>query len=266
MIVNVPTVIRWGWSLGAWLYRLGPCRKASVDADEKATVIILSYKRPENIQPIVRKVLKCNFVEKILISNNNPEIKLEDYVNVSDERIVLINHQVRMRAGYRWMLAKQENADYFIAIDDDVFIYPKQLCKLFTRLIEEPDIPHGLFGSIYQDLDHHPAGEFRQCQESRVDVIHQIYAVTNKHVNMFFKLMERIRENNPSVHSLLDPTGDDIVISHTGLDKPKIHDVGFVYECPTWCADGIATCKEEDFIELRKKMLKEIGKQKYSVL
>ena len=42
-------------------------------------VIILSYSRPQNIQTIVEGVLRCGFLERIIVSNNNPDVCIDDH-------------------------------------------------------------------------------------------------------------------------------------------------------------------------------------------
>ncbi|MBA4322624.1 MAG: hypothetical protein C0408_07390, partial [Odoribacter sp.] len=52
----------------------------------KACAIVLSYARPKNIEWIVRALLLCPFIEKVIVSNNNPDLKIEDWVHIDDDR------------------------------------------------------------------------------------------------------------------------------------------------------------------------------------
>src|SRR5687768_3512064 len=73
-----------------WAIRLGP--SVDVSVPQKLTVILLSYKRPENLQAIARSALRCSFVEKVLLCNNNPLCAMEDWVKSSDKRLVFLNN------------------------------------------------------------------------------------------------------------------------------------------------------------------------------
>lgn len=248
-----------------WLLSLKWGRYIFLDTDKKATVVLLSYKRVKNIEPITRSFLKCNFIEKVVISNHNPEIKIEEWVKLKDERVILINQPKKRRCGYRWVIAQDEPADYFIAVDDDAFIYPEQIRKLFLFLIEEPKIPHGVKGSTCFDEEQNFVNLYFQQQNREVHVLHQIYFVTREHVKNYFKYLEQIKRNNPVVGEYVNPlevdsVGDDIVISHTGSSQAKIHDVGFILTCLTQYSEGIAIKSEKDFGKKRIPILKEVKK------
>ncbi|RKZ83517.1 MAG: hypothetical protein DRR19_19010 [Candidatus Parabeggiatoa sp. nov. 1] len=244
-----------------WLFRLRFGRDVSLNGEEKATVILLSYKRVQNIEPITRSCLKCHFIEKVIISNHNPDIRIEDWVKVKDKRVVLINQPVRKRCGWRWVMAKEESANYFIALDDDAFIYPEQIGMLFNRLIQQPDVPHGVKGSVFWDPKNEKfTNKYFQQKEMDVDVLHQLYFVTKEHVNRYFKYVDKIKASNCVVGNEIEPVGDDIVISHTGLNQAKIHDVGFPLTCPTQYAKGIAVRSEENFDQRRREIFSEVKK------
>jgi hypothetical protein len=68
-------------------------RNISIDIPEKTTVIIPSYsvERVRYLEPQVRSILKCDFIEKIIISNHNPQILPEGWVKINDGRLKLIN-------------------------------------------------------------------------------------------------------------------------------------------------------------------------------
>lgn len=249
-----------------WLFRLRFGRDVSLSGEEKATVILLSYKRVQNIEPITRSCLKCHFIEKIIISNHNPNIQIEDWVKVKDKRVVLINQPVRRRCGYRWVIAKEESANYFIALDDDAFIYPEQLGMLFNLLVQQPEVPHGVKGSVYTSKTSNKfTGEYFQQKEMDVDVLHQVYFIAKRQVDVYFEYIKKIKANDSMVGDYIDPfgidsVGDDIIISHTGLSQAKIHDVGFVLTCPTQYSKGIAIRSEASFLQKRREIFREVKK------
>src|SRR5438132_199315 len=64
--------------LGLTIGRHGP---------EKVAVVLQSYRRPINIEPILQNLLACDFVSTVVVSNNNPEVDLASYVRVRDPRL-----------------------------------------------------------------------------------------------------------------------------------------------------------------------------------
>ncbi len=241
----------------------------TLDTDATVVVILLSYKRMQNIEPIVSSVLKCRFVKKIIVSNNNPEVDIHQWLTTDDSRIKIINQPARMPSGVRWHLADKEPSEYYIAIDDDLLIYPKQLKGLFECLIREPEIPHGLFGSNIQLPD--PGNgkklhlSYYKRKEMEVDTLHSIYAVSRSHVDNIFFYLSKLRENTEirsdifyNKECTLLSVGDDILTSFCGLGQPKIHDFGCLVFCKTGNDPGIAIHQRENFWDCRLKITKAI--------
>ncbi|QVL50285.1 MAG: glycosyltransferase [Thiocapsa sp.] len=261
---KLKTFINYTLKYWRWRYRIKYGRSIDIsDNMHKATVIINSYNRVKNIQHMVQAALKCDFVEKVIISNNNPQVQIENWVNVSDDRLLLIQHKFRKRCRYRWIIAAKTPRRYYIAIDDDLFVSPEQLKKLFESLIDDPSVPHGMFGSVYISNDPNneemsSAYSYFNSKNVTVDVLHQIYAVTDEHVSNYFDLLAKIRGNNREVSKFLRRIGDDIVMSHAGSERPKTHDFGFVLECASHNRAGLATFQDLEFSQKRIRIFREV--------
>lgn len=242
----------WKWTLDGYI-----SYPVSLATDEKVTIVIPSYhaSRARNLQPLVRSILKCNFVEKIIISNHNPEIRLEDWVQTGDDRVMLINHLVRRGCGYGWVVASQQNADYFIVIDDDMLIYPQQLTVLFQQLIKKPELPHGFIG-IRAD------GEYIIHQEAEVECLYNIYAVTKAHIQKYLEYTKEMVANGYVSQESIEYWGDDLVLSQTGTGQPRIHKAGSIRQCKTTKTSGVATFTENQFEGQRLKVYHALAKVK----
>ena len=242
--------IRYRW----WLCRIHYGWNIALNNDASVTVILSSFneQRMQNIELIIQSFLKCRFINKIIVTNNNPTINIHDWVTIQDPRIQLINQSFRRPAGYRWFLAKEEPAKYFLAVDDDLFLFPEQLRKLVYQLTHHPEVPHGLCGSIYKpseatNLNKLPASYFRQ-QEMEVDVLHEVYAVTTAHVETYFEYFNKLKAQHglssdiffSSGDTVMLAVGDDILISHGGVGRPRIHNFGALLCCPTALAKDVA--------------------------
>ncbi len=256
--------LRW-----VWLHQIRNSQEIDLDTDASVVVILLSYKRMHNIDPIARSILKCRFVKKIIISNNNPKVDIHQWVSIKDPRINLINQPAKMPPGLRWFLAWKEPSDYYIAIDDDLLIYPRQLRGLFDRLIKQPDIPHGLFGSRLKLHGQQKGKKLRRIffkrREMDVDILHSIYGVTKNHVNNILNYLDWLKENVVIRNDIFyDKTykmlsvGDDILTSYSGLGRPKIHDTGRLVFCQTANDTGISVHQRERFFERRLKIIEAV--------
>jgi glycosyltransferase involved in cell wall biosynthesis len=249
--LGVSTILRWLWILNS---RWGAT--VSLPRHDKVTVILLAYheKRMRNIQPLVRSALKCTFVEKVIVSNNNPRLHIRDWVQCESPRVILIDQPVSRGTGYRWNLIQSDSSDYFLAIDDDVLLFPGQMARLIRQLAAQPEVPHGLAG-------HSPAG-YIQSRETEVDSLFQVYAVTQRHVKIYFEHLQAIRALDPLAADSVEILGDYLVISSVSPRRPMIHAVGLILRCPTASQQGVAIHTRSDFqtrLAAIKNCLRQLG-------
>lgn len=222
---------------------------------KKAVAVLLSYKRPQNMQWITKSLLTTNFISRVIVSNNNPDLRMEDWFDYSDDRVELLNQKVRRRAGYRFEIAKDLNDQYFIFIDDDLFLKPSQLSTLFDALLSNPSVPHGVWGQRFINNNNELSWEdgVRNIN-GELDVINRSYFLTRKHVENFIKLM-----NSLGIHQVTDlKFGDDMILSFSGDGRPICHDVGNLLDCISKDKDGIAIWKENEFFSYRSEMFKKL--------
>jgi hypothetical protein len=160
------------WALnGFWGLR------SRTDTSQKATILFTYFSpvRMKHINHQLRNIFKCDFVGQVIISNHNPDVDIASLIKVMDERIKVVNQNVRRGCGHRWLVANEFSPEYLIVVDDDVLIFPGQLKKLFEALVTEPEMPHGFAGMVQ-----HSDGylEYRQEEERSLDYICEIYALT----------------------------------------------------------------------------------------
>ncbi len=242
------------WALyWLWILRIHLGIMVNSKSHEKATLILLSYKRIQNIEPIIKAALKCSFIDRIIVSNNNPdEYDIHDWMVFTDPRVVLINQKKNEGFGNRWNIAINDKNDNFILIDDDIFIKPKQLKILFEHLISNKNIPHGLAGSINFK-------KFVDRRDVQVEILHQIYAVTRDHIEKYFEY-KNLLEQLPSLKNInIVNSADDIIISFTGNSYARIYNTGIVLRCPFSHDENIASYLQDGFYEQRKMIIDELN-------
>jgi hypothetical protein len=229
-------------------------RRVSLDIPQKATVLITYYHpaRMDHIEAQVRNVLKCSFVDKLVISNHNPDVRIEDKIKIKDGRLNFINQTTRRGCGYRWLVAQELNPEYLIVVDDDIWFFPLQLAKLFSHLVAEPLIPHGITGMLFvenKDLEYH------EKKDMTVDFLCETYAVTGDQVNQYMEL-RRLVAKNEDLADMIDSAADFMIISRAGAGKPKIHDVGRLFKADTFKQVDVAVHKNDRF----DKSVLEVGR------
>ncbi len=237
-----------------WVWSVRAAPSVSITRHEKCVAIIPSYnaKRTRNLEPLVRSFLHCNFISKMIVSNHNPALRVQDWVQTNDSRLVLINQPARRGHGYAFELARAESCDYFIVLDDDFLIAPKQIATLFEHLLDEPQIPHGLAGILGSKL-------FSSI-ESEVDCLFHVFAGTRAHALAYLDYAERLAQLGEVRLNEIEYFADDIVYSRVGPTKAKIHAVGALLRCKTSAQADIAFHMSPGFWEPRNRVTTELEK------
>ena len=212
--------------------------------NKTATFILLSFARPQNIQRIIDVIRKANCCGRIILSNNQPDIDIFDYIAPSLDRLEVIQQEVKWDPIKRFMIARECGEKYFMCIDDDIFLSSHQIDQLFSRLVLDPSIPHGIWGELYERAD----GQIKIRQGMRnisrqVSVLNRVYAFTRDHVVRMFELMEILGISDPRNLKRVD----DVLLSFAGVGSPQCHDLGTIKDCPTSDQVGIALWQEDKF-------------------
>ena len=152
----------------------GPVSAAPSD---RLTVLAAFYHetRMRHADAFARNILRCAFVERLVLSNHNPAVRLGDHVRVSDPRLIVSEESLSRGCGYRWQVAQRWHADHLIVIDDDIMLRPAQLRALFLALKAEPERPHGIAG-LRRSAD--GGLQFLERCDQDTDYLCEAYAVT----------------------------------------------------------------------------------------
>jgi hypothetical protein len=240
-----------------WQLRFGPAQDAP--GLPPLAIILQSYARPKNMELIIRTALKCRFVGQVILSNNNPELDLSHLHNLGDSRLVLLHQDRKMPCGTRYDLASTLPFHYFMSIDDDVFLTPRQISSLFAALIENPAVPHGLFGQIWRKVE---VGSRQRWMlkgvplrhEGPVDVLNCVVAFTSEHAESYREVLRRIGKSGSED---LGPA-DDIVVSASGSNRPLCHSVGRILTCASTDDPQIAAFLQPGVRSYRENIFRQV--------
>lgn len=239
--------------------------RVTLEGPQKLCIILLAWKRMHNMEPIVRSLLRADFIERIIVSNNNPDYRISDWITLRDDRIRLVDQPVKRAAGIRFELARAEaGSRYFMSIDDDIFLYPEQVKQLFMEMIARQDAPHGIQGERFVGkpqnvsrfnvpLNHGWKVAIRR-KEEQVDVINMVYGFNQDQVEEAYWLAQQLGMNVAEMAN-----GEDILLSMSGRERPWIHDVGVVAECISAAQTGVSTWRtRQNFFAERAELFQAI--------
>jgi hypothetical protein len=242
---------------GRWHLRVRFGKVLEWRRPERATLILLSYKRLHNMQALVDCTRKVPFFDRIIVANNNVDVRIEDWVRTSDPRVTMWNQAGGGPAGTRYDIAYRTNGEYFLSVDDDIFLSPEQYQLLFEALLAEPQVPHGICGQMYfadasqeADLCFCPASAYR----GPVTVLNRVYAFTKSHMREFFRLLQELGYKDVWEAGPID----DIVVSYSGDARPLSRFVGPVADCPLSNDRRVSVWRQEGFHKRRLAVVRRL--------
>jgi hypothetical protein len=202
----------------------------------------------------VRGALQNDFVRKVVVSNSNPKVRIREWIKPSDPRLSLIDESMATLPGHRFVLAEREQGEYFLSVDDDIFLSPCQWARFFERLALDDEVPHGIAGHVFQpgviSSNGSPFHHF-EFVEKEVDVLIGAYAFTRRHLRQVFALASELDLGCLSSVG----NGEDILLSFAGNRRPWIHALGHPLLCASTSLPGVALWKtREAFWGERQKL------------
>lgn len=210
-------------------------------------VIIINWKRPQNIGRIVRTAHEALPDAEIFIIENAAEPNR--LAGRDDVPFDLCNIRVLPDAGPggRFVLAAELPFEHYLCIDDDIFLTVDQVRGLVAKLAAEPKKAHGVKGQLV--IVHDDGNSLlRFGITGDVTTINQVYAFTREraHATMSFAAelgYQRCKDMSRT---------DDIVFSSAG--PACCHDLGPIDACPTNNRPGIALRRTGGFRVERKRL------------
>lgn len=210
--------------------------------------VLLSYRRPHNLDGLVRAMLRCDGCQAVIVSNNNPQVDLRRWISVTDPRLRIIEQDRRRYPGIRMTVARAAPAPRYLMVDDDVLLHAEQMQGLMDLLCAEPEVPHGVNGERRDPARSPYPYRLDQGSDGAADHLTNVYAITDRHLARYFELTERLGIEDPADLA----NGEDIILSVSGSGRPLVHDLGPLLRCASTPDRVIATCKSRNrFFEER---------------
>jgi glycosyltransferase involved in cell wall biosynthesis len=113
--------------------------KVSVPGGGQVSACLLSWKRPENLPAIVRTLRHLEFIDEILIWNNNPDVRLE----FTDSNTRVLESSENQGCYGRFLCAAQARNPVVYVQDDDAL--NRDVAGLYRQFLRDPaSIAHAL--------------------------------------------------------------------------------------------------------------------------
>jgi hypothetical protein len=228
----------------------------------RACIILLNYKRPQNLPRIVSACLRSDHRPDVYVLDNAPDDSLGVALEELGELLPAARDRLHYRpfranrgSGERYSFAATLDYDAFLSIDDDTFLTPAQIDALFAAYMADTECVHGIWGERQTIRDREPfLLNGVHGRDTRVRIVNRVYAFGPHQAKKACELLEALGYSD---WLALGP-GSDIVLSFSGKHSPMVHDVGPIMSCETSDAAGIAVWRREDFKERRFALLRRL--------
>ena len=216
--------------------------------------IILNFRRPQNIPRIVSSLAAGLPGRPVFLLDQaeTPSLRFDDEMPWQD--VWYRKPAKNGRAGARIALAAEMPFDFYLAIDDDMFLSAEQISRLATKIAADSMHAHGILGRRMERNGASLTLGEPLVGQGRLSVIHSVYGFSR---DQALRVIQRSRQLGFAQWSDVK-FGDDLLIS-SASDRPAMcHDLGAVRVCGSYFADGVAVSKEGQFDNARRKLTQQL--------
>lgn len=118
------------------------------DKEEKtadvASLLLMSYNRPENIEKILNEIVDYECLDEIIVFNNNPNERLGYHLATNKIKVINSSHDLGLRT--RWLMAAMARNPKLIVQDDDIIVPQDTMKTMIASLVTDEDKIYSLHG------------------------------------------------------------------------------------------------------------------------
>lgn len=174
------------------------------------SVVMLHWKRPENVNRLITTYSLMGSVGEILLVNNNHEFRLECNL----PKVTVLNSNKDLGLFSRFALGALASYPCALIVDDDLFVPEETLLKLYEAWISDPTIIHGLIGRSSIDRRYSSKTVHGPCEI----VLTRALLTTPEYCAMTLVHARRFNEELPATPK---GNGEDILLSYVAMRRSK---------------------------------------------
>lgn len=219
-------------------------------SDERTVCVLLSYERPHNLQAILDSVVKSGIFDQIILSNNNPDHNIGNYLKDTPNSCRIIQQKEHRPCFERVEIAAQSDGQFFFFTDDDLYLYPEDIRNLMTALLKDSTRPHGAFGkSLSSDgISEETGADYREC-----DILNRVYCLTGDQAKQSLMIRDQLLLKFPELADSISSV-EDIIISSSGDKRAMLHRLNCFIPDPDGFDPNVAVWGRPGFRDLRIKV------------
>lgn len=229
---------------------------------EQLLVILPWYRRTWARIPMLHALLRCPFVEKIIVTLDGDGDRSHLNTLPRDPRLTVYEEPLCRGPGRRFHYALQKYTPYVLSLDDDLLLTPRQIRALFLRLLDNPSVPHGIVCQTLREHWQQRSAEnvfrnHREDYDGPCDILNRAYAFTAAHARAWLQRMTALGVDDATFPKFTR-VAEDVVLSFCGERRPRCHALGPFLSCPTAALPGVALHREPGFWEERWRIFREL--------
>lgn len=187
------------------------------------SVVILNWKRTDQLRRICSNLNGMNLVDEIIVWNNNPEI----YLELEIDKAKVINCSEDFGLFTRFAAASLAKNSCILFHDDDVIAPESTLKALYKKWKQRPNSCHSIFGRNTKNGQYFHKGYF-----GSVEIVLTRFVMTHRKVAVYALSKTPEFADLPGVPV---GNGEDIILSHAAIEltgklnksyKMKSEDIG----------------------------------------
>lgn len=202
----------------------------------RVSACLISWKRPHHLPTIIASLRECDFIDEILVWNNNPELRLE----INDPFTRVINSDANAMCYARYLCAAEARNQIIYVQDDDAVNH--DISGLYAEFLADPHrVAHALLPSHFEQATRQTYGSAQNAllgwgaffRRDWISVFNQLSAsalddpLLPREADKIFTIMLDRRHNSLLGHvSLLNGHSDDGVALWRDPSQPTNASLG----------------------------------------
>jgi len=178
------------------------------------TSVLLNWKRPENVERIVRYLDKHSLIDEILVWDESPDQRFQNLSKCPKVRVIVPEKKYGLVS--RWKASLLAKNDAIFMQDDDLILSHQDISNYHDKWTNESDIIHGLVGRYADHKEQYTCGIYGINSETEI-VLTRAMMFHKKYAGMFFESEKN--HHDTYIKNIIRRNGEDIYFNFLIMSK-----------------------------------------------